>query len=190
MRKMACFLLLIGSLPGWARDWQLDHRKAKGLLGFQTVASPGNQKVTAKAGKNGDAFQWLLRYQAGKLHLAGKMKLDTLSSGNEGRDVHIRENFLNTKRYPEATIKIDPIAFNEDAQTDVPATQNFTGILTLHGASRGIRGVLTSVNKFGTVNMTFDFSVSLPEFGITAPTYQGDTVTNSIAVVARFQHKL
>jgi len=118
------------------------------------------------------------------------MKLDFLDSGNEGRDAHIRENFLNTKRYPEATVKIEPIAFDEEAQTDSPVTQNFNGTLTFHGASRGIRGVLTTVNKFGTINMTFDFSVSLGEFGITTPTYQGVTVTNSIAVVARFQHKL
>jgi len=107
---------------------------------------------------------------AGEVHV----DLASLDTGMSLRNKHMRENHLETERFPEAvftlaTISIPQGALSPGARTAV----DVTGTMTLHGVNKSI-----SPPTFMTLSATgdelaieSDFSVLLQDYSITRPEF-------------------
>lgn len=101
---------------------------------------------------------------------------------SEIQQTHFLENYLEEKKYPQATYQGK---FIEDIPFDVPGTYSVRakGILTIHGISkeRIIRGSLTIKNQSAFLESTF--LVPLTDHGITIPKIVMQKIAEEIDVI-------
>jgi polyisoprenoid-binding protein YceI len=95
--------------------------------------------------------------------------LNTLKTGIGLRDRHMRENYLETKKYPfaEFTGKMKPIPESVNGQkTEVTAI----GLFKIHGIEKEIevKGVLTRINQ-DQLSLEASFKVLLSDYKIDIP---------------------
>lgn len=114
-----------------------------------------------------------------------EVQLDTLKTGIELRDRHMTEKYLETAKYPKATLTLDK------SQLVLPASGNQKGELK---ATLRIRGKTKEVpvryevraSKAGyTIKATMP--VNYKDFGIEVPSYMGVTVRPDLDVEVAFQ---
>ena len=89
--------------------------------------------------------------------------LSKLTTGDDTRDKHMKEKYLEVSKYPVATFKFT--AKNK---------KSFTGILTLHGKKNQVRG-----KRDGE---TYKFKVDTKKFGISQAGYGSITIGRHITV--------
>jgi polyisoprenoid-binding protein YceI len=121
------------------------------------VAESPAVEVRGSTEKNGDQFV------AHNIAL----KLDTLKTGIDLRDDHMKKKYLETDKYPEAVLTQ---AVGKDG--------NFTGELLVHGVKKPIQGTYKLVGDQFVCN----FTVSINDFGIAKVKYMGVGVSDSVPV--------
>lgn len=102
---------------------------------------------------------------AGKV--AGEFSVDMTKLDAGVRSDHMHEKYLETKKFPKATLKLDPMP---------EAGGPFTGKMTLHGVEKPINGVADK-NSSG---WAFAIKLNTKDFGITQASYKGITVADTI----------
>lgn len=121
------------------------------------VAESPAVEVRGSTEKNGDQFV------AHNIVL----KLDTLTTGIELRDNHMKHKYLETDKYPEAVL------------TQATGTGgNFQGELQVHNVKKPIQGTY----KITGDQFVCDFTVSIKDFGIQKVKYMGVGVNDAVNV--------
>ena len=92
--------------------------------------------------------------------------LAKLKTGDDTRDKHMREKYLETSKYPVAK-------FQFSARTK----DTFTGMLSLHGKKKLIRG-----KRDGN---TYKFKVDVTKFGIAIPEYGSINIAKHISITVK-----
>lgn len=112
------------------------------------------------------------------------VKLDTLKTGIDLRDRHMREKYLETAKYPTATLVVDksklvlPESGSQKGETK--------GKLTLHGKTHEVP-VTYNVQRVGEgYKVKAAFPTDYRDFGIEKPGYAGVTVQPKINVEVAF----
>lgn len=96
-----------------------------------------------------------------------KVKLDTLDTGIGLRTNHMRQNYLETAKYPEAEIRNAKGKGGE-----------FEGEFFLHGKSKKISGKYAASGA----TLTGKFSLDVTDFAIKEANYKGVGVENEVQV--------
>ena len=127
-----------------------------------------------------------------QLHLADDGKsltftvpLDTLKTGIDLRDRHMREKYLETGRYPSAVLVVPRSAISLPAagQTKEGSAR---GTLTLHGKSKEVPFTYKVQRTGDTYQVTGAVPLDFRDYGISVPSYMGVTVKPDIAVDVAF----
>jgi len=95
------------------------------------------------------------------------LNLDTLSTGIELRDNHMKHKYLETDKYPEAVLTQ---ATGKDG--------NFQGELSMHNVKKPIQGTY----KVAGDQFVCNFTVSIKDFGIDKVRYMGVGVSDAVNV--------
>jgi polyisoprenoid-binding protein YceI len=95
------------------------------------------------------------------------LDLDSLKTGIDLRDQHMRKKYFETDKYPQALLKS---ATGKDGQ--------FTGELTLHGVTKPVRGTYTLQGE----KLLAKFATKLTDFNIAQPKYLGVGVEDDVQV--------
>ena len=147
-----------------------------GRVSFLAVGSPSALKIRGElkevSGKS--ALAGKLTLDGTKLAGTAKCQLDGFDTGIGLRNEHMKTKYLETPKFPEAEVVLDPITLTEGATAPVP----FTGKLTLHGTTKPFQGTLTAKGKA----FTFEFPVVLADHGVDIPSYLGIKVTKDVTV--------
>jgi polyisoprenoid-binding protein YceI len=121
--------------------------------------------------------------------LDGTLAVDlrALDTGIGLRNQHLREKYLEVDKgqgFDTATLsEIDLKGFTVDAPQ---GKGSFTGLLTLHGASKPVSGVV-DVHEMGvTLRVKASFPVLLSDYGIRKPRYLGVGVKDTVQVEVNF----
>lgn len=122
--------------------------------------------------------------EKGKVTGLARFRLDTLDTGINLRNTHLREKYLHTKQYPEAELEINGLAlpdafFQPQATVDLP----FEGTLNLHGVKKKINGQARFERKDSKLRLHTEFMVRLPDFNIETPGFAGVQVAEEVRVV-------
>lgn len=99
--------------------------------------------------------------------------LNTLKTGMDLRDEHMHEKYLETKKYPNATLTI--------TKTSLKDSGSMEGILKLHNVSKNVTIHYEAEGRNPLVTKAY-FSIVLGDFGIDIPSFQGITVAKEIKV--------
>lgn len=113
--------------------------------------------------------------------LAISVGLNSLKTGIDLRDNHMKEKYLETSKYPTAVLQV------EKAKLKIPTPGADTeGKLSLHGVTRTVRVHYSANGSSNKATVAGTLRVNMKEFGINVPSYLGVTVKPDVDVSVQF----
>jgi len=117
---------------------------------------------------------WLL---TGEAHL----NLESLDTGIELRDQHMKEKYLETGKSKTATLKLTNIKMSpEYLQTGGEA--KVAGVLLLHGVEKPVEVQMVFQKEKEILKVSSSFQIKISDFAISTPSFSGITVTDQVQV--------
>ena len=109
-----------------------------------------------------------------KLSVVAIVLLDKLNSGIELRDEHLKNKYLEIKKYPQARLVISEklIKFNSNSK--------IMGTLELHGKTKEIELKVEHSKTENSPKLSFFFDFKLSDFEIDLPSFKGITAADTI----------
>ena len=127
---------------------------------------------------------------AGAPGVAGqvRVRLDSLDTGIELRNRHLRDTYLEVDRGDEFREAV--LTAIELAEPFPPGARGhetgFRGLLSLHGMARRVEGEARLARRDGRVRVEAEFPLSLAEFAIPPPRYLGVGVRDELRITVSF----
>lgn len=112
-----------------------------------------------------------------------KVQLDTLKTGLELRDEHMKEKYLETTRFPQAIFKIDPVKV---ALGTFASETALPGTLTIHGVSKPAQIKIKATKQAEAYEGSATIDLNVSDFAIPIPEYLGIKVADKVKVKAQF----
>jgi polyisoprenoid-binding protein YceI len=152
--------------------------KEQSSVKFAAVGKPGFLHINGESAKLGGTADWADGSISGNFTVA----LDGFVTGIDMRDEHMKAKYLETGKFPQATLAVAKVA------APGAGTVDFTGDLTLKGVTKPVKGTLTLKNgpADGKVEGDAAFALALTDFPVGVPTYMGITVADKVDVTAHF----
>ena len=180
LTSLASFTLAATPAPS---TQEINFAGDKGTITFDAVGKPAAIKIHGEGGS-----------AKGTMSLAGKklsgqlvFPLDTLKTGIELRDTHMKEKYLDVPHYSEAKLTIKdlelPEAFAQGTESELKEFP-FKGMLTLKGVEKEVTGSCDVKRKDGSMEVTAKFSLKLTDYKVDIPSYMGIVVAEDVKVSA------
>ena len=181
MKSTVIGLVLAGALAAPANTWHVGPGDVR-VICPMTIGGSFEATTTALSGS-------MTPGEAGARAFAGSVAVDlrTLDTGISLRNEHLREKYLEVEKgsgFDTATLsEIDLNGL--DAGTS-EGKGSFTGLLTLHGVKKTVKGTV-DVRAQGTgLRVRASFPVDLPDYGIGKPRYLGVGVKDTVQIEVAF----
>lgn len=161
---MLFFLIFLTSVKIFGGDWQVDE-KAKNSVTFYSSTSLLDFEGKTE---NIDGYMyWKGETDFGEdTDLYFEIQLNTFDTGIGKRNRDMRDDILETKKYPYASFKGKIV--NTEIKDDVYKVI-VKGEMFLHGIKKEMEIPSVITRKNGRMNIKANFSISLKNFNITAP---------------------
>ncbi|MCB0406084.1 MAG: YceI family protein [Bdellovibrionales bacterium] len=184
MKYMGLFLLHWGAVT--VAGAAINLSTTKNQVEFLAVGQPSAIKIRGKLEK--DKLSGTCSLEKTTFACSGKIPLDSLDTGIKLRNEHLKEKYLETAKYPESTLVIDPIQLGEGADTpNLEKKGEFKGKLTLHGVTREEKGQYELKKEAGKLKANFEFEIELEPYKIEIPSYLGIKVSKKVEVKVEIQ---
>jgi polyisoprenoid-binding protein YceI len=118
--------------------------------------------------------------------------LESLQTGIGLRDRHLKEEYLQVDRFPQARLTLSrlDVACVPEGAAFAPVAVPFDGTLMLHGVSKPVSGQARVGRHDARVDVSAQFSIKLGDFGVEIPKYMGITVAEKVDVKTTFSANL
>ncbi len=182
MKKLLLPLMFFLLSQGFAAQVDLRSKNTAGHVIFEAIGRPAMIKIKGE----GPAPKTIMTFKDGVVSLQSVLDLDQLKTGIDLRDEHMKEKYLETKKFPKAKLTINSLKVpaNWDQTATSIGEQEFSGTLELHGQERPVSGKYTLNDK---QEAQADFQIKLTEFGIEIPDYMGITVAELVTIKTLIQ---
>jgi polyisoprenoid-binding protein YceI len=147
---------------------------ANGKISFLAKGHPSSIKIKGE----GRGPEGVLHESKGSLSGDLNFDLNSLDTGIELRDRHMKEKYLEVSKYPKAQLKIENLKAPPEKSLDIP----FTGLLTLRGVEKAISGTYSVTKNGNDSKIEVSFPLKLTDFKIDIPSYMGITVAEEVTV--------
>jgi polyisoprenoid-binding protein YceI len=183
--KKSLIIILVAVLPvllfAQARDFFVDGQDKRDLVTFTSHAP-----LETVEGKTSHIIGFVNVDPADISTAKAKfvVELATLKTGIGMRDRHMRENHLETDKYPEAVFELDHVVAEKgnDITDGQPADITLIGNFTVHGVTKPIEvkaqvqyfkdGTSSPANLPGEIiRIDAEFTVMLPDYKIERPRF-------------------
>lgn len=114
--------------------------------------------------------------------------LNQLSTGIGLRDKHMKEEYLETQKYPTAELKVSRADFKIPSG-GAAAQSEIKGVLRLHGQEKPLAVNFQAKPVQGGYEIVGSFRVNMADYGIAVPVYLGVTVKPDVEIAASFKVK-
>jgi polyisoprenoid-binding protein YceI len=126
--------------------------------------------------------------------VSGSLAVDltSLETGIALRDRHLKEEYLQVDRFPQARLTLTHLDVTQvpEGAAFGPVTVPFEGTLLLHGVEKPVSGQAKVSRNDARVNVSAQFSIKLGDFGVDIPKYMGITVAEKVDVKTAFSAAL
>ena len=176
MKYLLCLSTLLFSITTMA-SINLESSKQSGEINFLAIGKPAMIKIKGVA----HAPMTTAKINNNQMSVESILVLNDLNTGIGLRDEHMKDEFLQVKKFPNAVLKISNIILPKGYEThaSVIKDQNFIGTLKLHGKEKKVEGTF-SLNE--SLELVAKFNFKLTDFGIEIPNYLGVIVADTVAV--------
>jgi len=186
MIRHALYAALVFAAAGTALGNSLVYKITSGTVTFLATGKPGFLRINGEGGKPAGHFTM----DAGHSKVTSgdiTVHLDAFETGLATRDRHMKEKYLETKKFPDAIFKAAPLAFKDGK---VPGETDLKGTLTLHGVTKPVTANVKVTAKKFAMQIEADFDIVLSDFKIEIPEYAGITVAEKVKVHTAFLTKV
>lgn len=111
--------------------------------------------------------------------------LAPLHTGIALRDRHMRDEYLEVAKYPDARLTVDRTAIQLPKGSPVDARAR--GQLTLHGQTHGISFQYRAAQSGDGIDVRGTLHVQMTDYGIAVPNYLGVTVKPGVDIDVQFR---
>lgn len=182
MRKL--FSVVFGFVALTSNGYAQDIKPGK--VEFFAVGKPSLLKIHGESSEFSGKWEILKSALTATITVATE-KFDT---GLSTRNKHLKEKALETSKFPDAVLTLDPITLSEPAaKKNVP----FTGKLKLHGVEKPVQGTvdLEPTDKNWASGLKFDAKlvVNSSDFGIARAEFAGMKIEDSVEIKASGEMK-
>ena len=179
--SMVVGLVLAGVTAVTASTWRVEQGDIR-VICPMTIGGSFEAKTTALSGS-------VTAGAAGRRGFDGSLAVDlrTLDTGIGLRNEHLRENYLEVGRGPRFdTATLSEIELNGLDPNAPEGTGSFTGLLTVHGVTHAVTGLVEVRRSSAGLRVKASFPVALPDYGIPKPRYLGIGVKDTVRVEVAF----
>lgn len=148
-----------------------------GTISFLAVGRPAMIKIRGESDKATGQIE-MEKSSAGSI----TVPIDSIKTGIDMRDHHMREKYLESAKFPEAILKFKDLSLKEgDSSVEIPA------VFKIHGVEKPVN-IKTNVHVDGkTVSAKGNFEIQLSDYGIEIPSYAGIKVADKVEVSAEIK---
>lgn len=154
---------------------------------FFAVGKPSMLKINGTGGKIKGQIEVMSNIVKGIL----KVPLADLSTGIALRDEHMKKKYLETDKFPEASLQITDFKMDKDylkvkgSQKNIP----FTGKLTVHGIEKDVTGTADLESDDKVLTILAKTNTNISNHKIDLPTYLGVKVADEVAIQTELKIK-
>jgi polyisoprenoid-binding protein YceI len=109
-----------------------------------------------------------------------KFKMETLDTGINLRNQHMKEKYLEIAKYPDSELKIEDVVGFKKENPD--GKYEFKGVLTVHGVAKPVTGQVTVKKVAETLQIKAEFDTKISYFSIPLPAYAGVALKDDVKV--------
>lgn len=175
-RLLLCLLI---ALPVHVSAKTLVIKNESGQVEFVAIGRPAMLRIHGNGPRPSGALTLEKSLVSGTL----TVPLSGLDTGIEMRDRHMKERYLETGKFPEATLILKELNVDTSSAND----QNFNALLSLHGQQKPITGKIKLKDQTDAFAVDARFDLKLSDFNIDIPSYAGIKVADSVAVNVSFE---
>jgi polyisoprenoid-binding protein YceI len=157
---------------------ELKTNKSAGQIEFEATGRPSMIKIKGQG--EGATSKFIL--DGNQLKGVVIFNLNSLKTGIELRDQHMKEKYLKTKSNPTALMKIPPFNLPVGWSLQNADLKNlaFNAILKLNGVEKTVQGQLSIAGA--PLSSQAEFEIKLSDFQIEIPEYLGVKVADTVKV--------
>jgi polyisoprenoid-binding protein YceI len=150
----------------------------KGHVEFLAIGKPSAIKIRGKGEDLKSDLQWKDKQVTGKF----TFNLDSLSTGIDLRDTHMKEKYLETGKFKNAELDLKSVALTQDLCKENIKIEKvpFEGTLKLHGVEKPVKGDFDVTSNSGTGISKVRFNTNISDYGIEIPVYLGIKVADQV----------
>lgn len=148
------------------------------------LSSSGDSRIVFKAtGPAGLSFEGKshdVKLKENGNNVIVTVKVNSLVTGIDLRDRHMKEKYLESGKYPTATLEVDKSKLHFPDGGSVSGSVD--GKLTLHGVSKNVRVSYKADGDSKHANVDGRTRINMKEFKIDVPSYLGVTVKPNVDI--------
>ena len=148
------------------------------------LSSGGDARIVFKAtGPAGLSFEGKgrdVKLKEDGNNVVVSVKIDGLATGIDLRDRHMKEKYLESGKYPFATLEVDKSKLHFPEGSAVSGTTD--GKLTLHGVSKVVKVSYKADGDRNQAKIDGSMHINMKDFKIEVPSYLGVTVKPNVDV--------
>ena len=167
----------------------LDLKTPENNVKFLAIGKPSAIKIRGetRTDKIKEPLTGNLQLVDNNLTGTAQFQLDALDTGIELRNQHMKEKYLETKKFPTSTLKITEMKLPASEPGKAVSAEGiaFSGTLNLHGQEKPFKGMANYERKDSKTNLIFVFEIAVTDFGIEIPSYLGIKVTDAVKITTK-----
>jgi hypothetical protein len=149
---------------------------------FLTKANPGRVKIEGMAkSEDPSAISVESVLQGEFLTIKTVLEMNSLDTGIELRNKHMKETYLETAKFPKSEFEMEPLKISDGNE------QKFKGTLTIHGKTIPVSGVVELKNSEKEIEVALHSTVKMTDFGIQQPQFMAIKVEDEVALDMTFR---
>jgi polyisoprenoid-binding protein YceI len=187
--SMALFLFTVFSFGGMhsafpsappIKEWLVDLDNGSGNVEFRATGHPSSLRIVGKGAAPKGKFTVAGNQAQGTI----SFDLNSLDTGIEMRTHHMKEKYLETGKYQQATLTVSHLTLPEDIAISHFSAENipFTGTLLLHGVQKPVSGTAKIEKTGDKVILSAQFGLKVSDYGIVIPSFAGITMADEVQV--------
>lgn len=177
--KRGIFALMLVSVTAWGAvpESVIQLKPEQGHILFEAVGRPAMVKIKGNGKGPEGTLKVAQKMVTGEIHFS----LETLDTGIDLRNEHMKDKYLETKKYPKAVLSLKEVPLPAEWSPEKPAVKEvpFKGELTLHGEKRPIEGTF-EINEAKELKAKMELKIS--DYKIAIPSYLGITVADMVKI--------
>ncbi len=163
-----------------ANTLKLKTDKTQGAVSFRAIGKPAFLKIDGK----GEGPEGILLIDNKTMSGEMKFSLNSLTTGIDLRDEHMKDKYLNVKQNPMATLKFEKATLSSsplenNGSLAGPAIQ---AKLTLNKITKEVSTNWETEKSGNDIKVKSNFSIKLSDFNIEVPEYAGIKVADEVKI--------
>lgn len=170
--------LFVVTLLGFTTAQAATLQTTKGHVEFLAIGKPSAIKIRGK----GDDLKSSLQYADKSVAGTFTFNMDSLTTGIDMRDTHMKEKYLETGKFKNAELTLKPTALAKDVCKDDTVIEKapFEGTLKLHGVEKPVKGDFDVKAQKGQGHAQIRFNTNITDYSIDIPVYLGIKVADQV----------